>query len=112
MKLKLFADLTFGKNITGAMDSIQGLIRDFNNRLDERKEQAAVEEWNINNDTLSITIVSQGRRRAHELLLQLRKNISEKLGEEYHVGVRSLKTRRYEIVFDVEKKPLHEVSIP
>lgn len=112
MKLKLFADLTFGKNITGAMDSIQGLIRDFNNRLDERKEQAAVEEWNINNDTLSITIVSQGRRRAHELLLQLRKNISEKLGEEHHVGVRSLKTRRYEIVFDVEKKPLHEVSIP
>ena len=110
MKLKLTADLMFGKNIDETKDFLEGLLAEFNKKM--VKEKVGVEKWFINNNTLTLTVTSEGKRRAHEVLLQLRKTLSEQMGKKYRVGVRNIKTKRYEITFEVEKKPLQQIKVP
>lgn len=110
MKLKLAVELKFSGDITETKDSIDSLLKEFNKKLD--KEKVNIQEWFTNKNNLFLTITSEGKKRAHEVLLQLRKTLSEHLGREYHVGVRDVKAKRYEITFEVEKKPLHKVNVP
>ena len=110
MKLKLTANLMFGKNIDETKDFLEGLLAEFNKKM--VKEKVGVEKWFINNNTLTLTVTSEGKRRAHEVLLQLRKTLSEQMGKKYRVGVRNIKTKRYEITFEVEKKPLQQIKVP
>jgi seryl-tRNA synthetase len=110
MKLKLSAELILGREIPEAKGYIDKLLSEFNKGL--KKDRINIERWSLDRNSLSLEITSTGKRRAHQALLQLKKILSERLGKEFHVGVRELKVRNYEIVFDVEKKILHDITIP
>ncbi|HEC87357.1 MAG TPA: hypothetical protein ENI49_05785, partial [Thermoplasmatales archaeon] len=110
MKLELSATLFLSREVPEAKSVVDALISEFNNK--SKKDQITIKKQDIKKNKIYLTVTSEGKRRAHEVLLQFRKNLSEKMGKEFHVGVRSLKINSYEISFDVEREPLHAVAIP
>ena len=110
MKLELSATLFLSREVPEVKSVVDALISEFNNKL--KKDQITIRKQDIEKNKIYLAVTSEGKRRAHEVLLQFRKNLSEKMGKEFHVGVRSLKINSYEISFDVEREPLHAVAIP
>lgn len=64
----------------------------------------------IDENTVSVRISSG--ISAHELFYRIRKCLSKSLGKTARISIKSATITRYEIIFTLEKKPLHTVRIP
>ncbi|HDO19578.1 MAG TPA: serine--tRNA ligase [Thermoplasmatales archaeon] len=112
MKFDLEATLRFSKDAELLEKELHGIIEEFNRDLKEKFGDAKISDWSLSRDQLDIAIVSETRRRSHDILLQFRNILSKKLGKKYKIGVRGIDVRKYEISFDLEREPLRDVTIP
>ncbi|HEX16911.1 MAG TPA: serine--tRNA ligase, partial [Thermoplasmatales archaeon] len=109
MRFHLKARLKLSRPIDKAILSKE--IDDFNHQLMERSE-ASIEEWDLKENILDLSIVSGTRRRAHDILLNFSNVLSRKLGKAYKVGIRGIDVYLYEIRFSLDREPLHDIVIP
>ncbi len=109
MKFKLKGQITFNKDASEAENEIAEFIKTANNelllkglgQLDE-SEASKITEWNLNGQTLNLTIESGHKIRAHDGLLRLKNPLKELLGKSYHLGIRKLHIDEYEVTIPTE----------
>lgn len=73
---------------------------------------AIIEQFQVQNKDLQVTIISEGMFRPHNALLQIKNALSRDLGKTHHLGIRAITIQTYTISFDLEKKALKDISIP
>ncbi|MEM4257608.1 MAG: serine--tRNA ligase [Candidatus Thermoplasmatota archaeon] len=61
---------------------------------------------------VSLTIQSKSNLRPHNVLLQIKNEFIKQFGKHHHVGIREILIPQYTIEFDLDKKPLHPITIP
>ena len=102
------------------------ILQDLSNRLimtysegvsPEQKDDASrIVEWNLQGNSLHLKILSGRRGRAHDALLRIKKPLTNILGPKYHIGVRKITVKNYEIeipsqkMVDVNQMPYVEDS--
>ncbi|MCC7557352.1 MAG: serine--tRNA ligase, partial [Methanobacteriaceae archaeon] len=111
MKFKLKGKITFSKDAQEAEKDIEKFIDYANHDLfqkgvpEEQKEDASyIKNWNLEDNTLHITIESGRRGRAHDALLRMKKPLLQIMGPKYHVGVRKIHVSEYEIQIPTTRK--------
>jgi seryl-tRNA synthetase len=113
MKLRLSCDLILTKE--AKKDLVYKLLDESALVLSKGApsgEGAKIVERAFDGSVLSVVIESGTYVRPHDAVFRLRKFLSEKLGREHHVGVKEVKSKRYEITFDAENEPKDAVRIP
>lgn len=105
MKFKLKGKITFSKDAGEAENDIADFIKTANSELllkglgqSDESEASKITEWNLDGDTLNLTIESGHKIRAHDGLLRLKNPLSQLLGKKYHLGVRKLYIDEYEVI--------------
>lgn len=108
MKFKLKGTITFSKDATDADTDINHFIENVNEEIllkglgnSDESEGAKIVNWDLDGDTLHLTIVSGHKIRAHDGLLRLKNPLSQLLGKKYHLGVRKLHVDEYEVTIPV-----------
>lgn len=71
-----------------------------------------VQSHTLDNSVLKLELLTEGRDRAHEVLIRLRKQLMLELGSKYKVGIRDIVITKYEITFNLAKPALHTFTIP
>jgi len=119
MRFELKTTLTFSDGIEDAEDDVERIILKANDELlsrgvPEEVEDggAQVKDFSIEQDKLSLKIVSDRYVRAHDAVLRLKKTLNQELGPEYHVGVRKIKIDHYTIQFELDRKAKEDISLP
>jgi len=114
MKFNLEAHFTFSHDISKINKEIEKFISKTKENIVQKypKKIASVEIIKIEKKSLVLTIISYGNFRPHNVLLQLKNSISKELGKKHHIGIREIEITKYKIEFELEKKPLKEISIP
>lgn len=104
MKFKLKGKITFSKDASQAEEEIAEFIQTANNEIllkglgqSDESEASKITDWNLDNDTLNVTIESGHKIRAHDGLLRLKNPLSQLLGKTYHLGVRKLYIDEYQV---------------
>ncbi|MEF8879678.1 MAG: serine--tRNA ligase [Candidatus Thermoplasmatota archaeon] len=110
MNFDLETSFTFSDDVSSFSGEIEQFILDFSEEIEDKN--FSLENIKINQDVLSLKLVSTGRLRPHNVLLNLKNKIGRDFGKKHHVGVREIEIISYEIAFDVEKKPLNDIDIP
>ncbi|RLF41418.1 MAG: hypothetical protein DRN18_03825, partial [Thermoplasmata archaeon] len=108
MKFHLVARLYLSKSVEKNVISKE--IENFNRYLEERDSGAEIDNWSLKENSLELSITSGTKRRAHDVLLNFRNVLSKNLGRNFRVGVRRIEVDLYEVIFSLEKKPLHDIS--
>lgn len=105
MKFKLTGTITFSKDATEAEADINEFIEKANQEIllkglgkANESEGAKITNWNLDENTLNLTITSGHKIRAHDGLLRLKNPLSQLLGKKYHLGVRKLHIDEYETI--------------
>ena len=111
MKFDLKANFTFSGNLSAIDKEINSFISDYNKKNLTVKD-SSIENVNIQKSSLSFNIVSNGVFRPHNALLNMKNSIAKEFGKKHHLGVRDIKIDGYTIEFELEKKPLKELTIP
>jgi seryl-tRNA synthetase len=70
---------------------------------------ARMVEWNLSGDKIEMVVESDRYVRAHDAVLRLRRPLAELLGKGYHIGVRGLDVKRFEIEVESEKPIIHKI---
>jgi len=111
MKFKLKGKITFSKDAQKAERDIEKFIDFANHDLflkgipeDQKEDASKIKRWNLDGNTLNITIESGRRGRAHDALLRMKKPLLQVMGPKYHVGVRKIHVSEYEIQIPTTKK--------
>ncbi|MFO7677329.1 MAG: serine--tRNA ligase [Thermoplasmatota archaeon] len=114
MKFELQAIYTFNNDISHIQKEIKTHIFSFQSTLFNKPIEKSVDITDIQckKNTLSLTIVSSGIIRPHNVLLQMKNLLAKELGKNYHIGVREIQITDYKIDFDLEKKPKKTITIP
>ena len=112
MKFNLSSIFTFSNDISSITKELEKTVSDFNNGLIEKDKSIKIEIKNKKENTIGISIFSEGVFRPHNALLQLKNTISSEYGKKHHLGIRSIKIENYTIDFDLEKEPLKKLTIP
>ncbi|MBS3790850.1 MAG: serine--tRNA ligase [Candidatus Thermoplasmatota archaeon] len=119
MRFELDTTLTFSGDIEVAEDDVDRIISIANDDLlrrgvpDQVEDGGAqVKESAIQQDNLSLKIVSDRYVRAHDAVLRLKKRLNQELGREYHVGVRKVKIDHYTIEFELDRGAKEDISLP
>lgn len=120
MKFELKSTLVFSGNIKDAEEDIGEIISKANEDLLKRgvpeevgdEGGAEVKDFSVKEDELEMFISSDRYVRAHDAALRLRKKFNEKLGPEYHVGVRDLEVKDYQIEFELEREAKDDFQMP
>jgi len=119
MRFELETTLTLSDEIEDAEEDIERIILKANDDLlrrgvpDEVEDGGAeVQDFSIEQDELSLKIVSDRYVRAHDAVLRLKKILNQELGPEYHVGVRKITIDHYTIKFELDRKAKEEISLP
>jgi len=109
MRFLLKGTITFNKNATEAEEDIAKFIDEANNIIllkgtkeGEEDKGAKITNWDINNQTLNLTIESGFRVRAHDGLLRLKNPLTQLLGKKYRLGVRKVHITTYEIIIPLD----------
>lgn len=110
MKFKLKGKITFSKDASDAENDIAEFIQTANNEIllkglgqTDESEASRITEWDLDGDTLNLTIESGYKIRAHDGLLRLKNPLSQLLGKEYHLGVRKLHIDEFEVTVPTGK---------
>ena len=67
--------------------------------------------WRLDGARLELTLESTGSR-PHQALLALHRRLSEQLGRQERIGVRSLRVLRYQTAFDLDAAPAKPITLP
>jgi seryl-tRNA synthetase len=115
MKFDLHGCFSLSGDATSFKKDLEQFIADVNETLlkkDDAKKSARIERFTVEKNSLFLNIISKGAFRPHNALLQIKNALSKELGKKHHIGVREIKIERYKIEFELEKKPLKDISIP
>ncbi len=112
MEFKLKSEFTLSSDVTKIKKEITNFLDSFQKNLKKKDETIEIKNINFKKDTLFLTIISKANFRPHNALLQLKNNISKEFGKKHHLGVREIKIESYVIIFELEKNPLKDFTIP
>lgn len=105
MKFILNGTITFNKDAEEAQEDIAKFIEEANTGIlkkgvkeDKEEEGCEINSWELKNDTLTLTLKSGHRVRAHDGILRIKKPLTELLGKKYHIGVRKIHADQYKIL--------------
>ena len=112
MKFDLNVCFSFSSDISSVEKELKNFLSEYNKTLQKKDKTLKFLEINFKKNSLCFHIVSGGNLRPHNILLNLKNNISKEFGKKHHIGIREIKIDSYNIDFDLEKKPLKKVSIP
>jgi len=114
MKFNLQGNFTFSSDISKIKKEIEKLISEKVQNLLKKdpEKKAKIEKIDIKKNLLILNISSQGIFRPHNALLQIKNSLSKELGKKHKLGIREIRVTNYIIEFELEKKPLKEVTIP
>ena len=114
MKFDLTSDFSFSSDITSLTEQLkQSIDNIWENSLKKYGEhQPIIKEIDIKRNKITIHLVSHGLFRPHSILLQMKNVLSKELGTHYNIGIRDITISKYQIEFDLEKKPLKNFTIP
>jgi seryl-tRNA synthetase len=117
MKFTLDGDVILSKEASEAYDDIQNFVEEANQEIfqkgvphDQKADASRIVEWNLKGSTLHLKIVSGRRGRAHDALLRIKKPLTQLLGPKYHIGVRKILVKNYEIEIPIKKPELDETT--
>ena len=112
MKFTLEGEVIFSKEASEAHDDIQNFIEEANQKIfqkgvphDQKEDASRILEWKLEGNTLHLKIVSGRRGRAHDALLRIKKPLTQLLGPKYHIGVRKILVKNYQIEIPILKEP-------
>ena len=112
MKFTLEGDLILSKEASEAHDDIQNFIEEANQEIfqkgvprDQKDDASRIVQWNLEDNTLHLKIVSGRRGRAHDAILRIKKPLTQLLGPKYHIGVRKILVKNYQIEIPILKEP-------
>ncbi|MBI4814276.1 MAG: serine--tRNA ligase [Methanobacterium sp.] len=104
MKFTLEGEVLLSKDADEALDDIASFIQQANNDLflkgvapDQKNDASQIVEWKLKGNTIHLKIVSGRRGRAHDALLRMKKPLTQLLGPQYHIGVRKITVKDYQI---------------
>jgi len=112
MKFDLKAIFTFSNEISSIKKELQSSITDFNKNLIEKDKSVKINVNSIEQNLLSINIVSEENFRPHNALLQMKNFFSKEFGKKHKIGIREIKIEGYTIEFELEKIPMKKIIIP
>ncbi len=118
MRFELKTTLTFSGDLEEAKSSLKNVIVEANEDILKRgvphgKEGGAeVVDYDIRGNQLTLHIGSGRYVRAHDALLRVKKRIGEKIGPEFHIGVRKFDIDEYDVSFMLEKTPEDDIDLP
>jgi seryl-tRNA synthetase len=112
MIFDLKAGFTFSNDLSKIKNELESFISNFNKKINLKDKTVKVQNIKIAKNKLSFNIISEGVFRPHNALLQMKNEISKEFGKKHHLGVREIKIKGYNISFDLEKKPLKQITIP
>jgi seryl-tRNA synthetase len=114
MRFDLHARFTLSSDVSTFTKEIEAFIKTTNETILKKgpEKLAVIESFKIRKETLSLTIISEGTRRPHNALLQIKNALTKELGKTHHIGVRDITIEKYTISFDLDREPLRNVSIP
>jgi seryl-tRNA synthetase len=112
MIFDLKSNFTFSIDISSFNKEIQNFILSFNKKIYRKDKTLEIKNIRIKKNILYFEIISTGIFRPHNALLQLKNQISKEFGKKYHLGIREIKITGYNISFELEKKPLKDITIP
>jgi len=115
MRFDLNGCFSLSGDATPFKKDLEQFIADVNKTLfkkDDAKKSARIEHFTVEKNSLLLNIISEGVLRPHNALLQIKNALSKEFGKKHHIGVREIKIESYKIEFELEKKPLKNISIP
>ncbi len=112
MIFELKSSFAFNNDISSINKELQDSIKLFNRKIQQKDKTIQIKDTNIKKNILSFDIISEGIFRPHNALLQLKNEISKEFGKKHHIGIREIKITGYNISFELEKKPLKDITIP
>lgn len=75
-----------------------------------RKDATYKSAITIEKNVISVEMSSE--ISAHELFYRIKKCLAESLGKTLKIGIKAATIKNYEIIFTLEKNPLHTVDVP
>jgi seryl-tRNA synthetase len=112
MKFTLKGEIIFSKDVEEARNDIEEFIKQANDEIfpkgvpeGQKQDASKIVNWDLNGNTLNVEIVSGRRGRAHDAVLRIKKPLTQLLGKKYHIGVRKIIAKEYEIEIPVSKEP-------
>jgi len=112
MKFTLEGDVILSKEAAKAKDDIQNFIKEANKEIflkgvprDQKEDASRIVKWNLEGKTLHLKIVSGRRGRAHDAILRIKKPLTQLLGTKYHIAVRKILVKNYQIEIPIPKEP-------
>jgi len=114
MQFHLDATFTLSTDLSSLKKEIQSFAHSLPATLFKKQEGTTLSFTiaNVHNNSFTLSIASEGAFRPHNALLQIKNAFSREFGKTHHIGVRDITITRYEMTFDLEKKPLKKVTIP
>jgi seryl-tRNA synthetase len=112
MIFDLRSSFTFNNDISSIKKELFNFIKGFNNKIYQKDKTVEIKDINTKKNTLSFNIISKGVYRPHNALLQLKNEISKEFGKKKQIGIREIKIISYKISFELQKKPLKDITIP
>ncbi len=123
MKFILEGEVVLSKEADEALEDITGFVEHANNDIfqkgvspDQKYDASQIVEWNLKGNTIQLKVISGRRGRAHDALLRIKKPLTQLLGPKYHIGVRKITVKNYQIeipsqnMVDVSQMPYVEDS--
>ncbi|BDZ66797.1 serine--tRNA ligase [Methanobacterium ferruginis] len=124
MKFTLEGEVLFSREADKALDDIANFIEEANQELflkgiaqGQKDDASHVVEWKLSGNSLQLKIVSGRRGRAHDALLRIKKPLTQILGPKYHIGIRKISVKDYQIeipspeMVDVAQMPYVEDAV-
>lgn len=76
------------------------------------KKGCEILEYKLEDKAIYLKLQSGRYVRPHDAILRINKRLSAFLGKKRKVGIREIIVDRYEIEYELEKKPLNEIKLP
>lgn len=114
MQFHLDAQFTLSTELSSLKNDIQIFIEGLPSALFNKEKGSTLSftVMKMQKNSFTLTIESEGTFRPHNALLQIKNALSKQFGKSHHLGVRDITINRYDISFNLEKKPLKKVTIP
>ncbi|MFX1519191.1 MAG: aminoacyl--tRNA ligase-related protein [Promethearchaeota archaeon] len=78
----------------------------------KENEGTTIEEYRIMPKDIFLSLNSGRYVRVHTGIMRLNNELSKFLGKKYHLGVRSINVKRFEIDMELEQKPIEPIKLP
>jgi seryl-tRNA synthetase len=112
MKFNLKSSFTFSTDISSLISKLEDSISRFNAGLIKKDKNITISPGKFDRNILLLNISSEGILRPHNTLLQLKNILARDFGKNHSLGIREIRILEYSIEFNLEKKPLKELTIP